>query len=191
MTYKLDLVSLIASSKNRISRIVAKIVPSADVDDILQETYLRVHTAVLDKEINEPIAFITQIAKNLALDHIKSAEFKKLQFVDREAIEGLINQENSVDSTLTAIISQQDLMQFLSAVQTLPAKCQEVYTLRKIYGYSQKEIAQRLGVTTSAIEKHIAYGTKKLFHLMPHDPERQPKLMTNKASHSPTKEGIL
>jgi RNA polymerase sigma factor (sigma-70 family) len=191
MTDKFDLVTLFSSSKNRLSRIVARIVPSADVEDILQETYLRASMAVVSEEIREPIAFVTQIAKNLALDHIKSAEFKKLHFVESEIIEGLINQDNSVDQTFNEVSSKQDLMEFLSAVKNLPPKCQEIYILKKLYGYSQKEISDRLEISTSTVEKHIAYGTKKLFHLMPPRGEKNSMSTRNEANPASVAEGVF
>jgi DNA-directed RNA polymerase specialized sigma24 family protein len=40
----------------------------------------------------------------------------------------------------------------------LPDRCREVLTLRKLYGLSQREIAQRLGIAESTVEKHVAYG---------------------------------
>jgi RNA polymerase sigma-70 factor (ECF subfamily) len=173
MTYKFDLTSVFLSSKNKLTRVIAKIVPTADVEDILQEAYLRAHTTINREEIREPVAFMTQIAKNLALDHVRSADFKKSQAVDAETMEALINQHNTRDQTLTHAIWKQDLVEFLNAIQSLPNKCREVYVLKKIYGYSQKEIAEKLGISTSAVEKHIAYGTKKLFHLMPTESEKR------------------
>jgi RNA polymerase sigma factor (sigma-70 family) len=172
MTSKFDLISLLVSSKSKLSRVVARIVPSADVEDILQETYLRLSASEENNEIREPLAFVTQIAKNLALDHIKSSEFKNLQLVDSDTIEGFINQDNLADPTFNEVAAKQELLVLLTAVQNLPPKCQEIYTLKKVYGYSQKEIADRLGISASNVEKHIAYGTKKLFHLIPQDQKK-------------------
>jgi RNA polymerase sigma factor (sigma-70 family) len=167
MTYKPDLLSIFLYSKQRLSRIVAKIVPGADVEDILQEAYLRVHTLNDKDSIREPVAFVTQIAKNLALDHIKSADFRKSESTDFEVLENLINHDNTHDQTWHEVSWKQELLRFFSAIENLPSKCQEVYILKKIYGYSQKEIADKLGISGSAVEKHIAYGTKKLLYLMP------------------------
>lgn len=169
MTYKFDLAAVFLSSKNKLMRIVAKIVPSADVEDIVQEAYLRAHTAVDYEEIREPVAFVTQIAKNLALDHVRSADFRRSECVDVELLEVLINQHNTRDQTLNEVVWNEELSQFFAAVQTLPDKCKEVYILKKIYGYSQKEISQKLNISASTVEKHIAHGTKKLFHLMQSD----------------------
>jgi RNA polymerase sigma-70 factor (ECF subfamily) len=33
--------------------------------------------------------------------------------------------------------------------------------MRKVYGYSQKEIARALDIGESTVEKHIAYGIKR------------------------------
>ncbi len=42
----------------------------------------------------------------------------------------------------------------------LPDRCREVMTLRKLYGVPQKEIAARLGIAESTVEKHVATGVR-------------------------------
>lgn len=37
----------------------------------------------------------------------------------------------------------------------LPAECQRIFTLRKVYGYSQREIAARLRIPESAVEEQL------------------------------------
>jgi DNA-directed RNA polymerase specialized sigma24 family protein len=37
----------------------------------------------------------------------------------------------------------------------MPSQCRQVFTLRKVYGYSQKEIATRLSIPESEVEKHL------------------------------------
>ncbi len=167
MTLKLDLLGAFLSSKKRLARIVARIVPGSEVEDILQEAYLRVHTATSQDDIREPVAYITQIAKHLAQDYVRSAEYRKSENAESDLIEALINEDNTHDHTLNTVLWKEELLHFFKAVESLPSKCQEVYILKKIYGYSQNEIALKLGISASAVEKHIAQGTKKLFHLMP------------------------
>ena len=40
----------------------------------------------------------------------------------------------------------------------LPIKCRKVFVLRKVYGYSQAEIAKKLGISLSTVETHITKG---------------------------------
>ena len=56
------------------------------------------------------------------------------------------------------LIQEQDL--HARVIASLPDKCREVLTLRKIHGLSQKEIAQRLGIAEHTVEKHISHGVR-------------------------------
>ncbi|MGH8323270.1 MAG: RNA polymerase sigma factor, partial [Steroidobacteraceae bacterium] len=43
----------------------------------------------------------------------------------------------------------------VKAVQELPERCRQVFTLRKVYGYSQKEIAARMNITENTVEQQL------------------------------------
>jgi RNA polymerase sigma-70 factor (ECF subfamily) len=50
---------------------------------------------------------------------------------------------------------------FWQAVATLPPQCQKVFVMCRVLGQSHKEIAARLGISTSTVEKHVAAGFKR------------------------------
>ena len=52
------------------------------------------------------------------------------------------------------------MQMLLRAVNGLPPKCRDVFVLRMIEGLSQREIAERLGITVSTVEKHLARGLR-------------------------------
>ena len=58
------------------------------------------------------------------------------------------------------------------ALQELPLKCQQVFLWNKIEGYTQKEIAEQLGLTSSSVEKYmkraLRHLQKKLQNYAPH-----------------------
>lgn len=47
------------------------------------------------------------------------------------------------------------------AIQSLPERCREVMTLRKVYGLSQKEIALRLGISEFTVSAQLTIGVRK------------------------------
>ena len=56
--------------------------------------------------------------------------------------------------------STQELELLARVIASLPDKCREVLTLRKIHGLPHKQIAARLGIAEHTVEKHISYGTR-------------------------------
>jgi RNA polymerase sigma-70 factor (ECF subfamily) len=48
------------------------------------------------------------------------------------------------------------------AIQSLPTRCRQVLTLRKIYGLPQKEVAAQLGISENTVEAQGVIGLRKL-----------------------------
>src|SRR5690606_4778787 len=60
--------------RSRLVRLVMGIAPPKEVEDIVQETFVRV-CQIKDKEsIREPSSYVFRTARNLALDHVKRSE---------------------------------------------------------------------------------------------------------------------
>lgn len=60
--------------RNRLARVVSRLVPPHEVEDVVQETYVRACEFNARSEIRSAGTFMTRIARNLALDHMKRAE---------------------------------------------------------------------------------------------------------------------
>ena len=125
---------------------------SADAEDIAQEAFLRAYAVERKRPIEQPKAFLFRIAKHLALSSLTR---KARQITD--SIEGLdessvIEVESSAEDEISA---GQMLGLHFEAVAELPPQCREVYLLRKVHGFSHREIAEHLGIAVSTVEKHL------------------------------------
>jgi len=142
--------------RDSVTKMVASIVPSKEVEDILQETYVRICQLPEPENIEKPKSFLYTTARNLAFDHLKRAETRLSdEFQEESEVHGL------GDVTFEQAVSQKEFSTFCEAVRELPQQCRRVFVLKKIYGYSQKEIAEQLAISQSTVEKHIATGIKK------------------------------
>jgi RNA polymerase sigma-70 factor (ECF subfamily) len=54
------------------------------------------------------------------------------------------------------------LAKVLKAVEALPPQCRRVFRLHKFDGLSHAEVAEKLGISRSAVEKHISAALKSL-----------------------------
>ena len=149
------------SSRNSLAKIVSRIVPPHEIEDIVQETYVRI-CQVENKEIIEsPKSFMYKTARNLALDYLKQSNVKLVDKIDDlPSLESLKIDQNR-DDPYEATIIDHEFSHFCNAVRRLPVQCRRVFVLKKVYGCSQREIAENLNLSESTVEKHIANGMKR------------------------------
>ncbi|SMF25088.1 RNA polymerase sigma-70 factor, ECF subfamily [Alteromonadaceae bacterium Bs31] len=153
--------TLFISIRNKLERVVSHIVPPKEVEDIVQETYVRVCQVEKQDEIQHPRSFMLKVAKNLALDHLKRAETRLVSSIEEdESIEWSM-QGSLSDETYNKVAANQEFEHFCEAVRQLPVQCRKAFVLKKVYGYSQKEIASSLQISESTVEKHIASGINR------------------------------
>ena len=150
----------------RLARAVTGIVPPMEIEDIVQETYVRACQAENRQEIRAPRSFLYKTARNLALDHMKKAETRlTVSGSDSQEI-GFWEGQRLADETLERVSADEEFSQFCDAVRHLPTQCRRAFVLKKVYGYSQREIAQELGLSESTVEKHIAQGIKRCTYFL-------------------------
>lgn len=130
-----------------------------DVDDIVQEAFVRVLEARQSTEIVAPKAFLFATARNLAL-----ARFRQKQIIGEIPLT-----ENDLFAILDesvdvpeAVQRSQELELLTLAIQSLPTRCRQVLTLRKIYGMSQRDVATQLGISENTVEAQGTIGLRKI-----------------------------
>ena len=62
-----------------------------------------------------------------------------------------------------------ELARIGALIDSLPDKCRQAFVLRRIEGYSQREIAQRMQISENTVEKHICKGIRVLMDSMKRD----------------------
>ena len=126
----------------------------SDVEELLQETYARLLTAGSsnEPEVRSVRAFSLTVARNVAFDWLRHKQVVPIELVaDMEAMD-ILDERDQIDQIVN---SHQELMMLIKAVQQLPERCRQVFTLRKVYGYSQKEIAARMNITENTVEQQL------------------------------------
>ena len=130
-----------------------------DIDDICQETILRALEAEKTKEIHNPRAFLFGVTRNIVRKKLDRKSQLVIDFIEDSSPEECRSDEPSPEDALD---DRQQMLIFAEAVATLPPQCQRVFVAKKVYGYSHKEIAAKLNISTSTIEKHVAAGLRRV-----------------------------
>lgn len=128
---------------------------ASDLDDIAQEALTRVWRARANSAVPSPKALLFTIAHNLALDQVRRNQVADIKpLAEMAAL--YVYEDGPSPAETTA--HKQELELLTQAIQSLPDRCRQVLTLRKIYGLSQKEIAAQLGISEHTVEAQVANG---------------------------------
>ncbi|UZJ43978.1 RNA polymerase sigma factor [Marinimicrobium sp. C6131] len=165
MTDKDSLENIYLSVRKGLMRVVSRMVPPKEIEDIVQETYVRICSVKQSEQIRHPRSFMYQTARNLALDHLKRAETRMGVSMEEEGVNPDWMTEE-LDQVYDQVSAKQEFEHFCEAVRQLPLQCRRVFVLKKVYGYSQKEIAKSLNISENTVEKHIASGMRRCQQIM-------------------------
>lgn len=112
-----------------------------EAEDMVQETYLR-YIAADPATVTAPKAFLTTITTRLCLDHLKSAQVQREEYVGPWLPEPLVTEESPAQ-----MVEQKETisMAFLVLLETLSPVERAVFLLREVFDYGYGEIAQIVG----------------------------------------------
>jgi RNA polymerase sigma factor (sigma-70 family) len=167
MTNKESLESVYLSIRNGLMRAVSRLVPPKEIEDIVQETYVRICAVEKTEQILHPRSFLYRTARNLALDHLKRAETRVSVSMEEDSLDLLVD---DLDQVYSQVAATQEFERFCEAVRHLPLQCRRAFVLKKVYGYSQKEIAENLKISENTVEKHVAMGLSRCRQFMKQAP---------------------
>jgi len=135
---------------------------AADADDILQDLWIKIES--LDaRPVTEPLAYIYRMAQNLVHDRKRSARRRNLR--ESEWTKGQIDGDlhvatDNVPSAERQIFAHDDLRLVDAVLDGLPERTALAFRSARIEGMPQKEIAAKMGISVSAVEKHL----QKAYH---------------------------
>lgn len=130
-----------------------------DVDDVVQESYLRIWKAKARRPIVSARSFLFRIARNVALDGLRRNYISPIALVsDLEAL-----QVADEKSDLGATLALREKAALLSdCLATLSPRSREVIILCKLQGLSHQDAGQRLGISDRTVDEHMLRGLKRL-----------------------------
>lgn len=133
------------------------------VDDVVQEAYVRVLRAHAAGELQAPKAFLFATARNLALDYLRRHHVSRTGSLVETDLSNVLDDHSDIPET---VARNQELALLTEAIQTLPDRCRQVFTLRTVYGMTQREIGERLGISDRTVAAQLTIGTAKCTEFM-------------------------
>jgi RNA polymerase sigma-70 factor (ECF subfamily) len=123
-----------------------------DADDLIQEAFLRLQLYCRDHTVERKEAFLVRTALNLSTDQARQEHRAPLHH-------GLLDKLQLADPKPTpdeVYAGERRLLHWKRGLDALSPRRREVFLLNRVDGYSFTQIAQRLNITLSMVEKHAA-----------------------------------
>lgn len=127
----------------------------AEADDLVQEAYAKILSLTDWRRLEAPDRFVMTVIRNLAFEKFRRAKVVGIRQI------GVLEMDLLPDPAPDAYAitsARQELDLVLAALDRLPEQCRKVLTLRKMHGLSPGQIAVRLNLSVSTVEKHLAKG---------------------------------
>ena len=136
----------------------SRIESTADVDDVLQTVFLRIHSKLDDlRKVDRLESWVFQITRNTVTDH-----FRKKRAL-HDDVESLM--EESDDATPDIVNTE--LAGCLSTlIERLPEDQRRALSMYELDGVSQKDVATRESISVSGAKSRIQRGRKSLERML-------------------------
>lgn len=140
-------------------RRVAQLSKRADAEDLLHSAYLRYCDRKRDTNILNLKAFLIRTAVNLGIDEYRREKRSNFQSVD--SIPAAYCRER-MPAQDEAISHRETLFRVTHALSRLNPRTSEILMMHRFDGLTYRQIADKLNITPSAVEKHIAKAMQVL-----------------------------
>lgn len=122
--------------------------------DLVQDTFIKILQARDDIfGVKEPRAYLVTIARNLMIDQVRRKRIEQIYLDELIYMEYILDAIPSPEEQLQVIQAIDQICQALSGVSE---KAQYAFVLHYFEGFTQKEVAEKIGVSTKMIQKYLS-----------------------------------
>lgn len=138
---------------------IARHVKTDQVDDVLQETLLRLHQRGDENSIDNFRAYAFQTARSVIVDGARRDAARK-----RTAHRSLEEHHYPVDPITPeqTLIGREAVEQLASALKEMPERTRHIFILQRFEGMSYPAIAEHMEISLSAVGKHMVRALRFL-----------------------------
>lgn len=132
-------------------------VRAAEIDDIVQEAYSRIARLDDFHHISNPKAYFLEVTRNVLFEQLRRSQIIRIDTIAE--MDGPIIPDESPDQE-RVLIGKDEIARLKRLIDGLPDRCRTMFVMRKVEGLSQRQIAERLGVSENTVETQVGRGLR-------------------------------
>lgn len=134
-----------------------------DAHDVMQEAFQKLMTWEGLQDMENPRAYLYRTAINIIIDRQRKGQHH-VKYI-REVTATLNDGSSSGSATIPPdrqVAARQELETIYAALDDLPEKCRKAFLMHREQHFTYGDIAEKLGVSVSMVEKYIIQALKHL-----------------------------
>jgi RNA polymerase sigma factor (sigma-70 family) len=130
----------------------------ADIDDLVQESYVRLLRMREQHRVRSPRGLLFTMARNAAYDLFRRRGTAGVTPITETDYLNVVDEKPGTAETVSR---GQEIELLADAIEALPDRCRAVFLLRQFENLSQREIASRLGISENTVESQLTKALRR------------------------------
>lgn len=165
-----DLESIFIENRTSLREAAQAIVGARDrAEDVTQSAYLRVLEVSDSIHVRQPLNYCFQVVRHLAIDFRRRMLLEAHYFVNESHGERVPAAASSPEQ---ALIFREQLQMVESVLNELPERTRKAFSLYRLSGLTQRQIARQLGVSATMVNFMIRDAMTALMNCRQHAPQK-------------------
>jgi RNA polymerase sigma factor (sigma-70 family) len=150
-------VSCLFRDNNRVlvRYLTARLQSEQEAKEVAQEAYVRLLQLERPESPEFLRAYLFKTAANLAIDRLRHRRVRYR--VEQTEAPGAISAHSDGEDPAKLLLARELTEQLMRFLQELPPKCREVFSLHRLEGIPQREVAARLGFSDRMVRRYVTY----------------------------------
>jgi len=145
---------------------------AAEAEDVVQESFLRLHRAAEDGEVRAPKAYLATVVTRLSIDRLRSARARREHYVGTWLPEPIVT-DDELDAAVEAETADSLSLAFLVLLESLTPVERAVFLLRDVFDHGYDDIARIVGKREDNVRQIAARARR-------HVEERRPRFESSR-----------
>lgn len=149
-----ELTEVFVANRARLRRVALAVVQNAQgAEDVLQDAYLKLLGAETALEVHQPLAYCSQIVRNMARDHLRRSTFESGLMALEEEGEHVAATHGQPE---LQAMRRQNIAILSDALEAVPVRTRIAYEMYIVRGMTQRDISKALEVSVGLVNALIA-----------------------------------
>lgn len=127
----------------------------ATAGDVVHDVCVQIAQTPPREAVQVPLAFLRHVATCRAIDLHRIESGRRAWVQSCETLPEAVDDRSAALDPFRILAGRQGLGLLAAAIEALPPRAREAFVMHRVHELPQSEVAQRMGISLKAVEKHL------------------------------------